>query len=149
MVAYTRERIKHLLKIDFVRFCIVGGTGFVINFVILTLLNKILNFPVFTSQLIGAEIALFSNFMLHHHWTYKNNNVQKDIGRLLIEFHVSTWPAILGSAAMVTAGEKLLHLDSLLALTLSSAIALLWNFSWSKYVIWRSITPKEIERIAE
>src|SRR3954464_13877009 len=109
MVAYTRAQLRHLLKIDFVRFCIVGGTGFVINFIILTVLHKLLHFPVFSAQLIGAEIALFSNFMLHHHWTYKDNKVQKTINRLLVEFHASTWPAILGSAAMVTAGEKLLH----------------------------------------
>lgn len=149
MVAYTRVRIRHLLRIDFVRFCIVGGTGFVINFVILTALSKLLYVPIFVAQLIGAEVALFSNFMLHHHWTYKGHKVQKSIPKLLIQFHATTWPAIVGSALMVTAGEKLLNLDNLLALSLSSVIALLWNFGWSKYVIWRKITPEEIERIAE
>lgn len=149
MVAYTRARIRHLLKIDFVRFCIVGGTGFVINFLILTFLHRLLHAPIFIAQLIGAEIALFSNFMLHHHWTYKGHKVQKGMSKLLIQFHASTWPAILGSALMVTAGEKLLHFGNLLALAVSSVIALLWNFGWSKYVIWRKITPAEIERIAE
>jgi dolichol-phosphate mannosyltransferase len=149
MIAYTRDRIKHLLKIDFVRFCIVGGTGFVINFIILTVLHKGFSVPIFIAQLIGAEIALFSNFMMHHHWTYKGHKVQKTIPTLLVQFHASTWPAILGSALMVTAGEKFLHFGNLLALAVSSAIALLWNFGWSRYVIWRKITPAEIERIAE
>lgn len=149
MVAYTMARLRHLLKIDFVRFCIVGGTGFLINLSILLLLHKILNFPVFISQAIGAEVALFSNFMLHHHWTYKEKNVIKSRANLLVQFHASSWPAILGSSVMVTAFEKLLHLSSPLALATSSAIALFWNFGWSKYVIWRGITKVEIERIAE
>jgi putative flippase GtrA len=147
MVAYTKEKLARLLKIDFVRFCIVGGTGFVINFIILIVLNKLLHVPIFIAQLIGAEIALFSNFMLHHHWTYKGHKVPKTIPKLLMQFHVSTWPAILGSALMVTAFERLLHFSNLLALATSSAIALSWNFGWSKYVIWRKVTPGEVERI--
>jgi dolichol-phosphate mannosyltransferase len=149
MVAYTRSKLRHLLKIEFVRFCIVGGTGFVINFIILTILHRLLNFPVFIAQLIGAEIALFSNFMMHHHWTYKAHKVEKTITKLVIQFHATTWPAILGSALMVTGGEKILHLDNLLALAVSSIIALLWNFVWSKYVVWRNITPLEVEKIAK
>lgn len=149
MVAYTQARFQHLIKIEFVRFCIVGGTGFVINFIILTILHRLLNFPVFIAQLIGAEVALFSNFMMHHHWTYKSHKVEKTITKLVIQFHATTWPAVLGSALMVTAGEKLLHLNNLLALAVSSIIALLWNFVWSKYVVWRNITPLDIEKIAE
>ena len=50
---------------------------------------------------------------------------------------------------MVTGGEKIFHLSNLFALVVSSVIALLWNFGWSKYVVWRNIKPSEIERIAE
>ena len=138
-----------MLRVDFVRFCIVGGTGFVINFVILTLLTRGLHAPVFVAQFIGAEVALFSNFMLHHHWTYKEHKVDKSMTKLLIQFHATTWPAIIGSAVMVTVGEKLLHFNNLLALAVSSLIALIWNFVWSKYVVWRKITATEVERITK
>jgi dolichol-phosphate mannosyltransferase len=149
MVAYTRTQLQRLIKIEFVRFCIVGGTGFVINFIILTVLHKFLNFPVFIAQLIGAEVALFSNFMMHHHWTYKAHKVEKTMTTLIVQFHATTWPAILGSALMVTGGEKLLHLSNLFALAVSSIIALLWNFVWSKYVIWRNVTAAEIDKITK
>lgn len=100
VIVYTREQIKRLLKIDFVRFCIVGGTGFVINLIILTALHRWVSMPIFFAQLIAAEIALFSNFILHHNWTYKNNKVKKSIPTLLLQFHVTSWPAILGSAVI-------------------------------------------------
>lgn len=143
MVAYTRAQLERLLRLDFVRFCIVGGTGFLINFAILVLLHKVLHIPVFIAQLIGAEIALFSNFILHHHWTYKAKKVQKTISTLLIQFHATTWPAILGSAFMVTAGEKILNFNNFLALSVSSFVALMWNFAWSKYVIWRGDSAEQ------
>lgn len=149
MIAYTRAQLRRLLKVDFVRFCIVGGTGFVINFIILVALSKLFNAPIIIAQLIGAEVALFSNFILHHNWTYKSRKVKKTIPKLLIQFHATSWPAILGSTAMVSAGVEFFHLSKLVALIISSAIALLWNFGWSKYVVWRHVTGKQIEEIVD
>ena len=148
MVRYTKRRLEHLFRIEFVRFCIVGGTGFVINFIILTSLHSGLHSSIFVAQLVGAEVALFSNFILHHHWTYKAHQVDKSISALLVQFHATSWPAIFGSAFMVTAAERYLNLSNLLALALSSTIALFWNFLWSKYVVWRKVTPAEVEEIA-
>lgn len=122
---------------DFIRFCMVGGTGFVINLSILTILHTKLDLNLFLSQVIASEIALFSNFLLHHHWTYKLHHTKKTITRLLVEFHAVSWPAILGSSLMVSFGVKVMGLSDLVALIISSAIVLFWNFLWSKYVIWK------------
>lgn len=147
MIAYTNEQLRRLLKVDFVRFCIVGGTGFLINMSLLALLTHTFGLPVFVAQFIGAEVALFSNFMLHHHWTYKHNRVNKSLPSLLVQFHATTWPAIIGSTVMVSSGVEIFHLNAYVALVVSSVIALLWNFGWSKYVIWRDVGEKEIEEI--
>lgn len=148
MITYTKKQLTKILKIDFVKFCIVGGLGFVINFTILGVLHKVLDWPLIIAQLIGAEIALFSNFLLHHHWTYKNRS-KRSLTSLIIQFHAVSWPAILGSTVMVSFGVRVLHLSDFLALAASSAIALVWNFAWSKYVIWRKITPSDIEKITD
>jgi dolichol-phosphate mannosyltransferase len=145
MIVYAREKFNHLIKLEFIRFCMVGGVGFLVNLLLLTILHRILGLPIFLAQLISAEIALFINFMLHHHWTYKSDRAPKSIQKLLIQFHATTWPAILGSALMVSGAEKFLHFSNLLALATSSIIALLWNFCWTKYVIWKKVTPSEIE----
>lgn len=147
MIAYTKDQIVRLLKIDFIRFCVVGGSGFLVNLTLLTFFHKILQAPLFFSQLISAEIALGCNFTLHHNWTYKHHNVKKTIKSLIIQFHATTWPAILGSALMVVVGVRAFHLSSTLALVLSSFIALFWNFGWSKFVVWRDITDTEIMEV--
>lgn len=137
-----RENIQKLLQIDFIRFCIVGASGFVINASLLTLLNKDLHSP-FVAQLIASEIALFSNFMFHHHWTYRASKTRKTISKLIVQFHATSWAAIIGSAVLVTVGIKYFDLMPVAALAISSAIALFWNFGWSKFVIWRKHAPKE------
>lgn len=149
MISYSVAKIKRLLKVDFIRFCIVGGSGFIINLTILTSLHKGLGITLVVSQLIGAEVALFSNFVLHHRWTYKNRNHQKNILNLIVQFHVVSWPAIIGSTVMVSFGVIVLKLSDLIALVFSSVIALLWNFVWSKYVVWRDIKPDKISSIVD
>lgn len=149
MVAYTKAQILRLIKIDFVRFCVVGGTGFLINLGLLILFRQVVGMPIFLAQLLAAEVALFSNFMLHHRWTYKAHKVEKTMLTLLLQFHATTWPAIIGSALMVTAGETIFNLTNLEALVVSSAVALMWNFSWSKYVVWRDTSREEIKHMAD
>ncbi|MGH7158049.1 MAG: GtrA family protein [Candidatus Saccharimonadales bacterium] len=131
-----------LLKQDFVRFCIVGFSGFLINLILLTILYKLIHSPLVIAQLIAAETALFSNFMLHHHWTYKANKVGKEIGVLILQFHATSWVAIIGSTLMVTAAVEVFHINYFFGLVISSAAALLWNYAWSKYVIWRKRDAK-------
>lgn len=142
------KKLEQLLRIDFVRFCIVGTLGFLINLVILTVLYKVLNLPLIISQIIASEIALFSNFMLHHKWTYRASNVRKTISKLIIQFHITSWIAVVGSTVMVTVGVTIFKLDSSVSLVIASSIALFWNFVWSRYGIWRKEkTPTKIDEV--
>jgi len=149
MLAQTRQGLTKLIKIDFIRFCIVGGIGFLVNLGLLIILNNLLGIGIFIAQLISAEIALFSNFILHDHWTYSSKKVKKTKKVLIIQFHASSWPAILGSTMVLTAAHKFLHLDNFKALILTAFVTLFWNFVWSKYVIWKGVTERDIERIIE
>lgn len=146
MFVYIGGKIKDLHKIDFVRFCIVGTLGFIINLGLLTLLYKVLDIHVFVAQLISSEVALFSNFVLHHNWTYKDHETNKSIKNLLIQFHMSSWTAIVGSAAIVAGGVHLAHMNYGLALVIASAVGLLWNFGWTKFVIWRHHYDGELQK---
>ena len=140
--------MKRLLGVDFVRFCMVGGLGFLINLFLLTLLFRMLHLPIFVSQLMAGEVALFSNFMLHHNWTYKHRKTNKSIQSLLIQFHVTSWVAIVGSALLVSVGVHTFHMMYVVALVFSSAIALMWNFVWSKFVIWKH-EHEHVDKAAE
>src|SRR6266705_2935749 len=120
--------MKRLLRYHIVRFCLVGGLGFVINFALLTMLYKYLHWPLFIAQLLAGEIALFNNFLLHHHWTYKDANVTKSLMNLLVQFHVTSWLAIVGTAAVVSLGVNHFHLHYFTALVIGGVTAIGWNY---------------------
>jgi dolichol-phosphate mannosyltransferase len=133
----ARVKVRQLLGMDLVRFGLVGGLGFVVNLALLTALYKGLGAPLFIAQLISAEIALFGNFFLHNYWTYKRHNVVKSLRVLVVQFHVTSWIAVLGSALLVSAGVHVVHLSYFVALVIAAAAGMFWNFGWSKFVIWR------------
>ena len=140
--AYWRRRS---LKHDFSRFVVVGCLGFGINLLILSICYKMLGWPIFWSQLLGSELALFSNFILHHNWTYQGHNSQKSIKRLLIEFHTTSWMAIIGTTVLVSVGVDVLKLHYILALVIASLIALGWNFGWTRFYIWQRHQPNVLK----
>lgn len=131
--------MRRLLRIDFVRFCVVGTSGFVLNFGLLTLFYRFLGMRLFIAQLVASELALFSNFLLHNHWTYKHKRVTKSIASLVWQFHVTSWVAIVGSAALVSIGVHTFELNYIVALVIASGLALFWNFLWTKFVIWQHV----------
>lgn len=140
MIAHISKRVKLLVELDFIRFCIVGGVGFLINLGLLVLLSRLFGIPLFIAQLISAEFALFCNFLLHDNWTYRSKRVKKSALALITQFHATSWPAIIGSSFMVAGSVRYLHLSKVAALMISSVVALGWNFVWSKYIIWKD-TP--------
>ena len=129
--------MRKIFNIDFVRFCVVGTSGFVLNFGLLTLLYRFFGIKLFIAQLIASELALFSNFLLHNHWTYKHKRVTKSFGSLVWQFHITSWVAIVGSAALVSIGVHTFKLNYIVALIMASGMALFWNFLWTKFVIWK------------
>lgn len=133
-----------MLARDYVRFGIVGVLGFIVNLTILTILFKLAGLPLFLSQFIAAEIALFGNFILHHKWTYNSRNVKKSLKNIVLQFHLTSWVAILGSALLVTLIVKSLNVHYFIALSISSAIAMIWNYLWTKMVVWKDKTEEQL-----
>src|ERR1700722_13252891 len=65
-------RLALLLKSPFVRFCLVGSCGVLVDMSVLYLLSdpSTLHWGLTRSKFIAAEVALISNFLLNDTWTF-------------------------------------------------------------------------------
>lgn len=92
------ERSPGLLK--FIKFGIVGGFGFLINFFGLVLFNKIfikvLSWPIglinFLANALASELAIISNFTWNNIWTFAKERITipKEIFKKFIAFNLSS-----------------------------------------------------------
>lgn len=128
------------------KFGIIGGVGFVCNYIILSActsfgLNKVV------SELIAAAVALQVTFLLHDKWTYRiDQNVHTynlSLGKRYRAYVFSNSFATVLTAACFSIFSNFLNYFP--ALVLGAIVGLAWNFVANKKVIWHHRRLEEHE----
>lgn len=130
--------LRRQLKREFVRFCLVGAVGFLVNLATLHLFKDVLRAPIILAVLGGGEVALISNFLFHNYWTYRERAQNKRIAVLFLQFHIAFWSGNGINALLTLFMIMKLGWHETLSLAIASAIVLFWNFAWTRYYIWRA-----------
>ncbi|HVA96622.1 MAG TPA: glycosyltransferase [Candidatus Acidoferrales bacterium] len=94
----------------FIKFMIVGGTGFILQFA--TVYAVILvGVEQFIAAMIGGEVAILSNFFLNNLWTFGDTKSIKEQGSFfhrLVKFNIATLAAIAIQGIVVYFAVKFL-----------------------------------------
>lgn len=86
-VEYIFQTLRYVfLNSSFIKFAIVGGIGFVIDFGISYILIEILKTFIWLSTIISAEAAIMSNFLLNNKWSFKHKRLDKNKSSLFWSF---------------------------------------------------------------
>jgi len=140
---WSREKAGVLLKLDFVRFGMVGAVGFVVTFIFKGLFHKVFNLTILPSTFLGSEAGVMSNFIFHQTWTYKRvDHSHKSIQKKFFHFQLSSLSGVIIFTLLVVAVARLTHHDGILGLVIAAGITMFWNFFWTKYFIFKGHTPK-------
>ena len=71
-LALLNKLSEHAELERFVRFMVVGVTGTVLDFSILTLLKALLGFPTLIANTISYSAGILNNFILNRQWTFSD-----------------------------------------------------------------------------
>lgn len=143
--SFPRQAADRLLKVDFIRFGMVGAVGFMVTAIGLKIFHDLLGLDITIATLISGEAGLLSNFAFHEKWTYKYvDHHYKSLQKKFIHFHMSSWSGIMLITLIESICVKVLHLNYLLSLVIASGITMFWNFFWTKYFIFKGHTPKPL-----
>lgn len=136
-MAFTSLQIPRSHLISFSRFLLVGGTGFVINAVLLLALTH-QGLPFYVAQIIGAETAVITNFLLHDAWTFSEHVKNRTKRQRLLLYNGSSVVGMLVNTMVTIILHSKLNLLSVYALAGGSVCALFINYLFSILVTWRS-----------
>jgi len=135
------SRVKELLFGKFGKFLVVGGTGFVINYVVLILFSDIYHWDHSWANLLGAAIAIFSNYNLNNFWTFKDGKITGVSSYLykLVQFYLtSAFGVIFIQTGVIFLGDKLINEKYYqLYFLVGTSLLLIWNFAIYNMVIWK------------
>ena len=126
---------------QFARFCLVGGSGVIVDMIVLHALAVGLGWNVSLSKVCAAETALPSNFLWNEVWTFREAGggevkmgcVWGRLGRFHAICGAGIGLAVLGLHLFHTGLGFNLYLANLLAIGLVT----LWNFGLNARFNWR------------
>lgn len=133
-------------KIRFIKFGIVGGTGFVVNFVGLELLKRF-GLSTYFATLFATEAAIISNFIFNNIWTFKDKTITKvgDIIPQFLKFNFSSLFAVVVQPLIVAGAVRFFSDVSLvrfLALIFALVIVVIpYNYAVYNLFIWKTWKP--------
>jgi dolichol-phosphate mannosyltransferase len=102
---------------SFVKFVIVGGMGFIIDFSIAYYLIHSLMWPIPASNALSAEVAIISNFLLNNFWSFAHKQIEGGVPtylKKLLAFNIVSSGSILiqwlgMTIAIAFLGNNMIH----------------------------------------
>jgi dolichol-phosphate mannosyltransferase len=135
------SRIRELIFGKFGKFLAVGGTGFVIQWVIYNLFIKYTALPLGVGSWIAAQPAIFSNFNLNNIWTFKEDKSKNIAGyftKMAGFFLTSNIGVLLIQSGIIFILERLFgRTYANFYFIFATGVLLIWNFTVYNKIIWR------------
>ncbi len=143
------EYLQHLVRLrlsrssKFIQFCLVGGTGVVVDMTVLFLLHDptMLALPLTRSKILAAEMAILNNFLWNDLWTFQDISRRQPGKRQrlkrLIKFNLICLAGLILNVILLNILVNLLHFNHYLANLLAIVLVTVWNFWFNLKLSWR------------
>jgi dolichol-phosphate mannosyltransferase len=135
------ERFKTIFSGSFGKFLVVGGIGFVINAVILVVLHDWFAVAAAPANMVGAGVAIFSNFNLNNVWTFQGRKileVRNYVAKLMQFYGTSVFGVLVIQTGIIEVGVRTLG-DRwyFFYFLVGTALLLVWNYIMYSRIIWK------------
>lgn len=155
-------RFQEVILGKFGKFLVVGGTGFIINLIIFNIalsnfdlikhllpIEVLKTHPPEASNLMGAVLAIFSNYNLNNLWTFGERKAKSKISYFIkmIQFYATSSFGVIfiQTGTIFVLGKLFGHETKIITnlyFLLGTGLLLIWNFTVYSKIIWRKKAPK-------
>jgi dolichol-phosphate mannosyltransferase len=139
-------RIRFRQSSVFIKFCIVGVSGVIVNMGIFALLTRTAGMFIEIASPIAIEISILSNFLLNNIWTFRWRNLQSSLLQRLFQFHVVSSVAALVNYATLLILVRLFGFWDIGANFIGIALGALINYNMNSLWTWRE-TENRLKKV--
>jgi dolichol-phosphate mannosyltransferase len=142
-----RDQIEFLVSItkityryseDFIRYCLVGLVGMLVNIGAYLLLNRYFQIPLQAASLIAIEASIVSNFLLNNYWTFKTRPKKLSTIRRLLNFHIAAGiSGLLFYYLFFLLLTTVLGINDVLSILLATTTGTISNYTINSLWTWR------------
>lgn len=124
----------------FLRFGVVGGSGVLVDTLLLFLFHGQWGIPLFWAKLMSAELTVFWNFALNDRWTFRRLAMtprqRRQWPKRLLKFNLICAAGIGLSVLLLLLFARVIGINYLLANLLAIALVFCWNFWLNRKLNW-------------
>ncbi len=128
--------LEKAFLLKFLRFCIVGFSGTVIDFGLTWLGKEIFKIPKFIANAIGFVVAATSNYILNRIWTWGSTNEQ--VGVEYTKFFVVSLIGLGINTLIIYLIHEKLKWNFYIAKVIATGVVMLWNFFANNFFTFAS-----------
>jgi dolichol-phosphate mannosyltransferase len=144
----TSTRLRRLSP-RFARFGLVGATGTVLNLSLFWCLTASLPVQPLIAATLSFELALCSNFLLNHNWTFRDRRSgQSSLLTGMARYQIVSIGGLLINLLVLHTLSTELGVVPLLANAIGIGLATFWNFWLSLLWTWRQHEPPHARAMA-
>ena len=123
---------------DFIKYCLVGLVGVVVNLGAYLLLNRYFQIPLQVASLIAIEASIVSNFLFNNYWTFKQRAKKLSMFRRLVNFHIAAGiSGILFYYLFFLLLTSVLEINDVLSIICATTTGTISNYTINSYWTWR------------
>ena len=117
--------------LQFIKFCVVGGTGVVVDFGITFLFKEKLKLNKYIANSLGFMAAASTNYLLNRWWTFRSHD--PEVAQQYVQFDgISAIGLILNNIIIYLLNDKA-RLNFYLSKLIAIGLVTLWNFFMNYY----------------
>jgi dolichol-phosphate mannosyltransferase len=146
----TRQQIEYLKHLSslmwrkgemlgFVKFCLVGGSGVLVNMGLYWLLTRRGGLPTTLAAAISIETSILSNFILNNFFTFRRRNVPgtRPFFQRLLKFNLFSLAGLGINLGLLWLFHDYLGIYDMLSMFFAILIVTLWNYLVNTWWTWR------------
>lgn len=137
MISEVKELLTQAMLYRFLKFCVVGVTGTIIDFGLTWICKEKLKIPKFIANAIGFVVAATSNYILNRVWTWGSTNEQVGVEYVKF-FGVSLIGLGLNTLILYLLHEKL-KLNFWISKVFATGVVMIWNFLANHYFTFAGV----------
>ena len=119
------------MSLQFIKFCVVGGTGVVVDFGITFLFKEKLKLNKYIANSLGFMAAASTNYLLNRWWTFRSHD--PEVAQQYVQFvGISAIGLILNNIIIYLLNDKA-RLNFYLSKLIAIGLVTLWNFFMNYY----------------
>lgn len=122
--------------VQFIRYFLMGGTAFVVDFILLFIFTEYLHFHYLISNFISFWFGMFATYKVSVNWVFTNRNLKNKYAEFGIFALIGALSLLLNMFLMWLFTD-IVGIYYLVSKIITAGFCYIWNFTTRKYFLFR------------